>query len=59
MLMKEYVHYLYKVARQFPKEELFSSCSQLKRAGLSMLLNYVEGFCRLRIKVQLNFFEIS
>jgi len=58
-LMKEYVHYIYKIAKQFPKEELFSSCSQLKRAGLSILLNYVEGFTRIRTKVQLNFFEIS
>lgn len=58
-LMKEYAHYLFKLAKQFPKEELFGSCSQLKRSALSVLLNYVEGFTRLRIKVQLNFFEIS
>lgn len=57
--MKEYVHYNYKLARLFPREELFSSASQLKRASLSVLLNYIEGFTRLRDKVQLNFYEMS
>lgn len=58
-LMKEYVHYNYRIARLFPKEELFSSASQLKRASLSILLNYIEGFTRLRVKVQCTFFETS
>lgn len=58
-LMKEYVHYNYRIARLFPKEELFSSASQLKRASLSILLNYIEGFTRLRVKVQGAFFETS
>lgn len=58
-LMKEYSHYIYDVSKQFPREELFSSVSQIRRAALSILLNYVEGFARRKKKVQLNFYEIS
>ena len=58
-LIKEYVHYVYKINKLFPKEEMFGASSQLKRAGLSILLNYTEGFTRIRKKVQLNFFEIA
>lgn len=32
---------------------------QLRRAALSVILNYIEGFTRRRKKIQLNFFEIS
>ena len=58
-LMKEYVHGIYDITSKFPKEEIFGSVSQIRRAGLSVLLNYVEGFARQRSAVMKNFYEIS
>ncbi len=58
-LMDEYVQFVYKVTRHFPKEELYASVSQWRRASLSMILNYIEGYARKKSLVQLNFYEIS
>jgi len=57
--MDEYVHFIYKISKQFPKEELYGAVSQIRRAALSIILNYIEGYARKRPAVQLNFFEIS
>jgi len=57
--MDEYAHFVYKMTRQFPKEELYGSVSQWRRATLSIVLNYIEGYARKKSFVQLNFFEIS
>ncbi len=54
-----YVHLIYAITNKYPKEELFGSSSQHKRAALSIALNYIEGFARFRYKVQLNFLEIA
>jgi len=57
--MNTYVHLVYKVVKNFPKEELYASTSQLKRSSLSVVLNYIEGFARNQILVRLNFLRIS
>jgi len=57
--MHEYTMNTYEVVNKFPKEEIYSSRSQLTRATLSIILNYIEGYSRRRKKVQLNFYEIS
>lgn len=57
--MHEYVMYTYEIVNKFPKEETYSSRSQLTRATLSVILNYIEGYSRRRKKVQLNFYETS
>jgi len=57
--MDEFVHLVYKAARKFPKEELYGVTSQLRRAALSVILNYIEGYARGRDKVHKNFLEIS
>ncbi|MEK7512165.1 MAG: four helix bundle protein [Patescibacteria group bacterium] len=58
-LMNEYVHFVYKITRGFPKEELYGVTSQFRRAAMSVALNYIEGFARFRTNVKLNFFEIA
>jgi four helix bundle protein len=58
-VMSEFVHFVYNVTQEFPKEELYNSVSQWRRATLSVVLNYVEGYARRKALVQLNFFEIS
>lgn len=58
-LMDEYVNFVYDVTKKFPKEELYSSVSQWRRATLSIILNYIEGYARKRPLVQLNFLETS
>lgn len=57
--MNEFVHLVYKTTKKFPRDELFGSVSQFRRAALSVVLNYIEGFARRKPAVQLNFFEIS
>jgi len=54
-----YVHFVFKIARKYPKEEIFITTSQLKRASLSVILNFTEGFARQRKAVKKNFWEIS
>ena len=57
--MDKYVHFIYSVTKKFPKDELYGSVSQIRRASLSIILNYIEGYARKRPLVRLNFLEIS
>lgn len=57
--MDEYVHLVYSVTKGFPREELYGSTSQFRRAALSVILNYIEGYARIKPLVQLNFLEIA
>jgi len=60
--MHQYVKAVYKVSRSFPRDELYSVTSQLRRAVLSIMLNYIEGFARRKgvdSKVYKNFLEIA
>ena len=57
--MDEYVHFVYDITEQFPKEELYSIVSQWRRATLSVILNRIEGYARKKPLVHLNFLEIS
>lgn len=57
--MNSYVHLVYKLSKNFPKEELYGCTSQLRRATLSIILNFIEGFARKKIAVKRNFWEIS
>lgn len=54
-----FVHLIYRVSREFPKEEIYGVTSQIRRAALSIALNYVEGYARNRNLVYINFLEIS
>ncbi len=54
-----FITYSYKIVNKFPKNELYGLNSQLRRASISIMLNYIEGYARRRDKVKLNFYEIS
>lgn len=57
--MKTYVHLVYKISKGFPREELSGVTSQLRRAAMSVVLNYVEGFARQRTASLMSFLEMS
>ena len=57
--MDKYVHLVYSVARNFPREEMYGVTSQLRRSALSVILNYIEGYARGGDKVYKNFLNIS
>ena len=57
--MDEYVHFIYFITKSFPKDELYGVTSQLRRSSLSIILNYIEGYARIKNKVHKNFLEIS
>lgn len=57
--MDGYVHQVYDVSVRFPKEEVYGVTSQLRRAALSVILNYIEGFARKHKNILRNFLEIS
>lgn len=53
------IHKIYKCTKDFPREEIYGVTSQLRRASLSVMLNYIEGFARINNNVYRNFIEIS
>lgn len=54
-----FAHNVYQVTRKFPKEELYSLTSQLRRSALSVPLNITEGFARQNRKEHRHFLEIA
>lgn len=50
---------IYRVTRQFPKEETFGLISQMRRAAVSVPANIVEGFKKRGIRDKINFYNIS
>jgi len=57
--MDKFVYLVYKISKNFPKDELYGITSQTRRAALSIILNYIEGYARRKDKVYKNFLEIS
>lgn len=54
-----FTHLIYKISRAFPREEQYGITSQIRRATISIALNYVEGYARNRNLVLINFLEIA
>jgi len=50
---------IYKISRQFPKEEIYGLTSQLRRAAVSVTANIVEGQARSSKKEFRQFLSIS
>jgi len=62
ILVHKYIKFVYKVTKDFPREELYGITSQFRRASMSVMLNYIEGFARnnkTKSKLYKNFLEIS
>ncbi len=55
----QYVLSIYKITKQFPKEELFGLVNQIRRAAISIAANIAEGYIRIGSKDKLRFFNIS
>jgi four helix bundle protein len=58
-LIDEYAHFIYKLTRTFPRDEFCGVAPQLRRSNISVILNYIEGYARIKDKVHKNFLEIS
>ncbi len=56
---KEFVVYVYRLLKQFPKEEQYALCDQLRRAVISIPSNIAEGMGRSSVKEQIHFIEIA
>ena len=50
---------IYKITREFPKEELFGISSQMRRCGVSIASNIAEGSGRQTPKEKARFTEIA
>ncbi len=50
---------IYKITKQFPKDEQFALTNQLRRAGTSVPSNIAEGFNRLSQKEKVQFYSIA
>ncbi len=57
--LDDFVHLVYALTKKFPRDELYGVTSQLRRAALSIILNYIEGYARISQAVTLNFLQIS
>ncbi len=54
-----FVLQIYKITREFPKEELFGLTNQIRRASVSFTSNIAEGFSRNSYKEKVQFYSIS
>ncbi len=55
----EFAFLVYKITKDFPRDEIYGITSQLRRASLSVVLNYIEGFARVGDKQFKNFLQMS
>ena len=56
---KTLVKQVYTLLKQFPREEQYALCDQLRRAIISVPSNIAEGLGRVSTKEQIHFLEIA
>lgn len=54
-----YVLAIYKITKQYPKEELSCLVNQMRRAAASITANIAEGYAKISSKDKLRFYNIS
>lgn len=57
--MLDLVKLVYKMTESYPKSELFGLTSQMRRAVVSVISNFVEGYLKISKKEILQFIERS
>jgi len=50
---------IYKVTKNFPREEIYGLTSQMRRSAISIPANIAEGFVKKGIKDKIRFFNIA
>lgn len=50
---------IYKITRQFPREEIYGLTSQIRRAAVSITSNIAEGFSRQSYAEKTQFYSIA
>lgn len=55
----DFVAHVYNLLKNFPKEEQYALCDQLRRAAVSIPSNIAEGMGRVSAKERAHFVEIS
>ena len=50
---------IYKITKEFPKEEIFGLVSQMRKAVVSITSNIAEGFSRQSKKEKIQFYSIA
>lgn len=56
---RELTSVIYKITKQFPKDELFGLTNQMRRCSISIASNLAEGSGRITYKDKARFTEIS
>jgi len=50
---------IYKITKDFPRDELFGLVSQMRRAAVSVTSNIAEGFSRRSLKEKVQFYSMA
>ncbi len=56
---KAYVILIYSILKNFPKEEKYAMCDQLRRVSVSVVSNIAEGTSRNTLKEKNHFLDIA
>jgi len=57
--MIDYVSNVYTITKKFPRSEIYGLTSQIRRAGVSIVLNFAEGWGRYNKKEKAQFYKIA